>query len=88
MDKMCIRDREELCRYVKTYGWFPCDANIHISNIEGVIKTLGGEKLYGKEKKVEYVVRELIQNARDAIVARKYLEEGFEGRIDCLLYTS
>lgn len=74
--------REELCRYVKTYGWFPCDANIHISNIEGVIKTLGGEKLYGKEKKVEYVVRELIQNARDAIVARKYLEEGFEGRID------
>lgn len=43
--------REELCRYVKTYGWFPCDANIHISNIEGVIKTLGGEKLYGKEKK-------------------------------------
>lgn len=25
---------------------------------------------------------ELIQNARDAIVARKYLEEGFEGRID------
>lgn len=74
--------REELCKYVKTYGWFPCDANIHISNIEGVIKTLGGEKLYGKEKKVEYVVRELIQNARDAIVARKYLEEGFEGRID------
>ena len=49
---MCIRDRvsgagsrEELCRYVKTYGWFPCDANIHISNIEGVIKTLGGEKM-------------------------------------------
>lgn len=74
--------REELCKYVKTYGWFPCDANIHISNIEGIIKTLGGEKLYGKDKKIEYVIRELIQNARDAIVARRYLEEDFEGRID------
>lgn len=74
--------REELCKYVRTCGWFPCDANIHISNIEGIIKTLGGEKLYGKDKKIEYVIRELIQNARDAIVARKYLEEGFEGRID------
>lgn len=74
--------REELCKYVRTCGWFPCDANIHISNIEGIIKTLGGEKLYGKDKKIEYVIRELIQNARDAIVARRYLEEGFEGRID------
>ena len=74
--------REELCKYVKTCGWFPCDANIHISNIEGIIKTLGGEKLYGKDKKIEYVIRELIQNARDAIVARRYLEEDFEGRID------
>lgn len=74
--------REELCKYVKTCGWFPCDANIHISNIEGIIKTLGGEKLYGKDKKIEYVIRELIQNARDAIVARRYLEEGFEGYIN------
>lgn len=74
--------REELYKYVKTCGWFPCDANIHISNIEGIIKTLGGEKLYGKDKKIEYVIRELIQNARDAIVARRYLEEDFEGRID------
>lgn len=77
--------REELCKYVKTKGWFPCDVNIHISNIEGIIKTLGGEKLYGKEKKLEYVIRELIQNARDAIVARRHLEEGFEGRIDVII---
>ena len=46
-----------------------------------MIKTIGGEKLYGKENKFEIVLRELIQNARDAIVARQKYENGIEGKI-------
>lgn len=73
--------RQNLSRYIKTDGWMPCDASIHISNVEGLIKNLGGEKLYGKEYHLEIVLRELIQNARDAIVARRKKEAIFEGKI-------
>ena len=74
--------REALSELIKTSGWQPCDANIHISNVEGLIQNLGGEKLYGKEHKLEIVIRELVQNARDSIVARRHREDGFAGRID------
>lgn len=73
--------REGLSRFIKTDGWMPCDANIHISNVEGLIQNLGGEKLYGKEHQLEIVLRELIQNARDAIAARRKREFEFEGKI-------
>lgn len=76
-----IESRQSLSRYIKTDGWIPCDANIHISNVEGLIKNLGGEKLYGKEHQLEIVLRELIQNARDAIAARRQRENGFIGKI-------
>lgn len=73
--------QEELCKYIETEGWMPCDANIHISNIESLIKNLGGEKLYGTKNKLEIVIRELIQNARDAIAARRKIESDFDGKI-------
>lgn len=73
--------REALCKYIETDGWMPCDVSIHISNVEKLIENLGGEKLYGTQNKLEIVLRELIQNARDAIIARRKLEEGFEGKI-------
>lgn len=73
--------QETLCEYIKTDGWSPCDAKIHISNVEDLIKNLGGEKLYGKQHKLEIVLRELIQNSRDAIVARRKMDRGFNGSI-------
>jgi len=73
--------RQTLSQFIKTVGWMPCDANIHISNVEGLIKNLGGEKLYGCDHKIEVVLRELIQNARDAIAARRVVESGFDGKI-------
>ena len=73
--------RETLSQYIKTEGWQPYDAEIHISNVEKLIHDLGGEKLYGKDNKLEIVLRELIQNSRDSIVARRKVEEGFEGEI-------
>lgn len=77
--------QEELCKYIETDGWSPCDANIHISNIEGLINNLGGEKLYGSQHKLEIVLRELIQNCRDAICARRIMESEYEGKITVLI---
>lgn len=74
--------QEALSKYIKTDGWMPCDACIHISDVEKLVKNLGGEKLYGAKNHLEIAIRELIQNSRDAIAARRILEEGFEGRID------
>ena len=74
--------RQTLSRFIKTEGWMPCDANIHISNVEGLIKNLGGEKLYGTDHKIEVVLRELIQNARDAIAARRVVDPDFVGKIN------
>ena len=74
--------QRELAEYVETDGWIPCEANVHISNIEELIKNLGGERLYGTDHKLEIVLRELIQNGRDAICARRKIEDGFEGKIN------
>lgn len=73
--------RENLSRYIKTDGWMPFDAKLHISNVEELIKNLGGEKLYGSKNRIETVLRELIQNSRDAIVARRNREERYAGKI-------
>lgn len=71
------KSKEELCKYIKTTGWEPFDADVHISNVEGLIRNLGGEKLYGKENKIEIVLRELLQNARDAICARRSIDPDY-----------
>ena len=77
--------QENLCKYIETEGWIPCDTNVHISNTEDLIRNLGGEKLYGSEHKLEIVLRELIQNGRDAIEARRKMEVDYEGGITILI---
>mgnify|MGYP001075373292 CR=1 FL=1 len=67
--------------YIRVSGWTPYNTQIHVSDIERLVGSLGGEKLYGDDRKLEVVLRELIQNARDAVVARRYLDEGYQGRI-------
>lgn len=74
--------REALSNHIKTKGWTPCDATLHVSNVEDLVSKLGGEQLYGSKNKIEIALRELIQNARDAIVARRKQEEGFKGEIN------
>lgn len=73
--------QERLAEQIKTTGWKPCNACIHISDVENLIRNLGGEKLYGKDHHFEIALRELIQNSRDAIAARRFREPGFDGRI-------
>jgi hypothetical protein len=75
---------EELVRYLRVEGWMPCGAKPHVSNVESLVKELGGQNLYGKGSPIHtfaIVLREMIQNARDAVVARRFIEPGFEGEI-------
>ncbi len=69
---------ELLSKYITTIDWTPFPVNIHVSNIENLADSLGGENLYGKDAhkdNLEIVFRELIQNSTDAIHARKTIEE-------------
>ncbi|MGF7233318.1 HD domain-containing protein [Arachidicoccus sp.] len=74
---------ESMAAYIEAIGWKPCSANVHISNIENIIRNFGGQELYGRGGKNNLIVaiRELIQNSRDAIKARETIEKLFEGKI-------
>ncbi|MBI4970064.1 MAG: ATP-binding protein [Rhodospirillales bacterium] len=62
-----------LAKLVRVEGWKPVDAKLNVSNVPTLVRTLGGEKLYGDNP--IYAVRELIQNSCDAIRARRILEK-------------
>ena len=83
------KSRKELAQHIKTKGWMPSDASVHISDVEHLIMTLGGKELYGKEDVQLLVLRELIQNASDAIHARRLMEKDDSiGRISVRVYKS
>ncbi|MBK9148849.1 MAG: ATP-binding protein [Flavobacteriales bacterium] len=70
-----IESPERLSEVVQPEGWAPCSAEVHVSNIEHLVKTLGGEQLYGAgQDKLGIALRELLQNARDAVRAREILD--------------
>ncbi|SMX27313.1 heat shock protein 90 [Pelagimonas phthalicica] len=58
---------------VKTTDWHPIDASIRVTDPVSLAKKLGGENLYGRNILVPF--RELIQNAADAIRARRAHEQ-------------
>lgn len=60
---------EILARSVQTRGWRPVDARLQVSDVPRIVENLGGSKLYGNDPTV--ALRELIQNAADAIQARR-----------------
>lgn len=77
-----IESPESLSVYVKANGWEPRSAKVHVGNVEKIIHNLGGEMLYGASSdKLEIVLREMIQNARDSIKARTVFDEKNEGKI-------
>ena len=79
--------KEALSKYVKTVGWEPCDFGVHTSNVKKLIENLGGSKLYGDKDLLLVVLRELIQNARDAVSAKCVLDDGFkDGHIKIRFY--
>lgn len=76
---------EALAHLVQTQGWEPADIRLQVSDVTHIVETLGGRKLYGDDNTVP--IRELIQNARDAVKAREALgvPDSYRGRIDVRL---
>ncbi|MBK5571925.1 ATP-binding protein, partial [Ensifer sp. SSB1] len=73
---------DRLSALVQVIGWRPVLADVRISRVDRIVDLFGGEKLYGHQMWVP--VRELIQNAADAIRYRRELEPGnsaYDGRI-------
>jgi len=71
-----------LAAYLLVEGWRPVAAEVKASRIEKIVDMFGGEKLYGHQMAVP--IRELIQNAADAIRFRRELEPAsstYDGRI-------
>ncbi|PXX51134.1 HD domain-containing protein [Aquitalea magnusonii] len=64
---------EILARTVITRGWRPVDARLQVSDVPRIVESLGGSKLYGDDPTV--ALRELIQNAADAVQARRRFQK-------------
>ena len=68
----------ETAKYVQTDGWEPTDSTVHVSDVGALVSSLGGENLYGKDAdRLEIGLRELVQNAADAIMARRALDQSY-----------
>jgi hypothetical protein len=65
-----------LAEFIRTHRWRPIDAELKVSDVPSLVRLLGGEHLYGKDSTAP--VRELIQNAADAVRARCLLENRSE----------
>ena len=74
---------KELAKHVETTGWQPTDSTVHVSDVAALVAKLGGEQLYGSDcDRLHLALRELVQNAADAISARRSIAAGeLAGRI-------
>ncbi len=70
-----------LSKFIRTSGWRPVNAEVRVASVEQIIRLLGGEALYGRDPAVP--LRELIQNASDAVRARRKLfnDKWYEGKV-------
>ena len=56
---------DEAAKYIPTAGFMPLEVNVRAAEIDRLVGILAGESLYGKDPLA--AVRELIQNAYDAV---------------------
>jgi len=68
-------DPDILVQTVKVEGWKPVNTQPTISDPQSLIERLGGKQLYGDQPIVP--IRELFQNAADAVRARRFLDPFF-----------
>jgi hypothetical protein len=61
-----------LTRYIPTQGWTPVDTRIRVSGVADLVAKLGGDHLYSLGPPA--ALREIIQNAMDAVHARRISE--------------
>ena len=75
---------KELATYIQTDGWEPTNSSVHVSDVAALVSKLGGEQLYGTDAdRLAIALREMVQNAADAISARRVIgtDPSFEGNI-------
>jgi hypothetical protein len=60
---------QRIADFIPTADWLPYEAKIEVSDVAGIINSLGGAKLYGEQ--LAAPLRELIQNAGDAVQLRQ-----------------
>ena len=68
-----VASPSDLSRYIETDGWEPVDSTVRVSDVPKIVSTLGGKRLYGDNP--IFAIRELIQNAADAVGARRALQK-------------
>lgn len=68
-----IENPQRMVELIRTEGWVPVDTRVRIQDVPSIVERFGGRQLYGNNPGVP--LRELIQNACDAVRARRLLEE-------------
>jgi hypothetical protein len=68
-----VEDPQRLAELIHTDGWLPIDARVKVSDVASLAARIGGRQLYGDDLTIP--LRELIQNASDAIRARRLVDE-------------
>jgi hypothetical protein len=68
-------DPSRLKQYIEVSGWSPVNTEIKVTDVKALVERLGGKQLYGDNPIVP--LRELIQNAADAIRARRVLDNKY-----------
>ena len=76
-----LKSPRQLEKHIRTTGWRPVPAEVRVTNVEQIIRLFGGHTLYGRDLAVP--LRELIQNASDAVRARRALTDDtwYEGKV-------
>jgi hypothetical protein len=67
-----VEDSQRLLTLLPAHGWTPVDAQVRVSHVASLVSKLGGRELYGDDQTVP--LRELLQNASDAVRARRVLQ--------------
>ncbi len=67
-----VLEPHHLSKLIPTEGWTPIDTQIKVTHVANLVRNLGGSQLYGQDSTVP--LRELIQNASDAVRARRILD--------------
>lgn len=65
---------DSFAQYVEVTGWQPLPLNLNVSDVPKLARTLGGHDLYNEPLAP---LRELIQNAADAIEVRSLVDDDF-----------
>jgi hypothetical protein len=67
-----VDDVERLVKCIPADRWLPVDVRLQVTDVLGLVRRLGGRELYGDNPTVP--LRELMQNASDAVRARRLVE--------------